>query len=86
MTDPLYPLFVRPEPALAGLTPRQRRALTAIVDYVALFGYPPSLRELGNVIGLSSPSSVKHVLSTLAEKGYLRRVPGRPRALEVLAS
>jgi repressor LexA len=48
-------------------------------------GYPPSVREIGEAAGLSSPSSVAHQLSVLEKKGYLRRDPNRPRAMEVLA-
>jgi repressor LexA len=48
-------------------------------------GYPPSMREIGQLAGLSSPSSVAHQLRVLELKGYIRRDPNRPRALEVLA-
>ena len=46
-------------------------------------GYPPSMREIGEAVGLTSSSSVAHQLKTLEEKGYLKRDPKRPRALEV---
>jgi repressor LexA len=67
-----------------GLTVRQRRVLEVIRNSVDRRGYPPSLREIGEAVGLTSPSSVAHQLSTLERKGFLRRDPNRPRALEVV--
>ncbi len=67
-----------------GLTPRQRRILEVIKEAVDLRGYPPSIREMGESVGLASSSSVAHQLRTLEQKGFLRRDPNRPRALEVL--
>jgi repressor LexA len=69
-----------------GLTVRQRRVLEVIRNSVARRGYPPSLREIGEAVGLTSPSSVAHQLSTLERKGFLRRDPNRPRAIEVMAT
>ncbi|WP_226913418.1 transcriptional repressor LexA [Gephyromycinifex aptenodytis] len=69
----------------AGLTPRQRKVLEYIRGTVAARGYPPSLREIGNAVGLTSPSSVAHQLSALERKGYLRKDPNRPRAIEVVS-
>ncbi|MDQ1486956.1 MAG: repressor LexA [Actinomycetota bacterium] len=66
-----------------GLTPRQRRVLDVIRDSVDRRGYPPSMREIGEQVGLTSTSSVAHQLATLEKKGYLRRDPNRPRAVEV---
>jgi repressor LexA len=66
-----------------GLTDRQRLVLETIRDSVERRGYPPSMREIGAVVGLTSPSSVAHQLATLERKGYLRRDPNRPRAIEV---
>jgi repressor LexA len=66
-----------------GLTGRQRLVLETIRDSVERRGYPPSMREIGAVVGLTSPSSVAHQLSTLERKGFLRRDPNRPRAIEV---
>jgi repressor LexA len=66
-----------------GLTPRQRKVLEVIRDAVERRGYPPSMREIGDAVGLTSTSSVSHQLITLERKGYLRRDPNRPRALEV---
>jgi repressor LexA len=66
-----------------GLTARQRLVLETIRDAVERRGYPPSMREIGEAVGLTSPSSVAHQLATLERKGYLRRDPNRPRAIEV---
>src|SRR5450631_2897953 len=66
-----------------GLTPRQHRVLDVIRDSVERRGYPPSMREIGEQVGLTSTSSVAHQLTTLQKKGYLRRDPNRPRAVEV---
>ena len=70
-------------PDETGLTPRQHRVLDVIRDSVERRGYPPSMREIGEQVGLTSSSSVAHQLSTLEKKGYLRRDPNRPRAVEV---
>ena len=67
-----------------GLTPRQRRILEVIREWVGRFGYPPSVREIGEAVGLTSTSSVAHQLRALERKGYLRRDPNRPRAVGVL--
>ena len=67
-----------------GLTHRQRRVLEVIRDSVDRRGYPPSMREIGEAVGLTSPSSVAHQLTTLERKGFLRRDPNRPRAIEVI--
>ena len=66
-----------------GLTPRQRAILEMIRETVATRGYPPSVREIGDGVGLTSPSSVSHQLTTLVRLGFLRRDPNRPRALVV---
>ena len=70
-------------PDATGLTPRQQKVLATIKDSIELRGYPPSMREIGSAVGLTSSSSVAHQLKTLEEKGFLRRDPNRPRALEV---
>ena len=70
-------------PDATGLTPRQQRVLATIKDSIENRGYPPSMREIGTAVGLTSSSSVAHQLKTLEEKGFLRRDPNRPRALEV---
>jgi repressor LexA len=67
----------------SGLTQRQRMVLEVIRDSVQRRGYPPSMREIGEAVGLTSTSSVSHQLRTLQRKGYLRRDPNRPRAVEV---
>jgi repressor LexA len=67
-----------------GLTLRQRRILEMIKETVETRGYPPSIREMGDAVGLASSSSVAHQLKVLEAKGFLRRDPNRPRALEVL--
>jgi repressor LexA len=68
------------------LTERQRTILDVIRGSVASRGYPPSIREIGDAVGLTSTSSVAHQLRTLERKGYLRRDPNRPRAVDVRAS
>jgi repressor LexA len=67
----------------SGLTQRQRMVLEVIRDSVQRRGYPPSMREIGEAVGLTSTSSVSHQLRTLQRKGFLRRDPNRPRAVEV---
>ena len=68
-----------------GLTMRQRRVLEVIRNSVDRRGYPPSMREIGEAVGLASPSSVSHQLAALERKGFLRRDPNRPRAIEVVS-
>jgi repressor LexA len=65
----------------AGLTRRQEEILRFIQGFR---GYPPSMREIGDAVGLTSTSAVSYQLSCLQDKGYLRRVPGRPRTVEVV--
>src|SRR3979490_1398248 len=67
----------------SGLTQRQRMVLEVIRDSVQKRGYPPSMREIGEAVGLTSTSSVSYQLSTLQRKGYLHRDVGRPRTVEV---
>ena len=66
------------------LTARQRLILQTIRASIEHRGYPPSMREIGQAVGLTSPSSVKHQLGVLELKGYLRRDPNRPRAIEMI--
>jgi repressor LexA len=66
-----------------GLTERQRTILEVSRASVTSRGYPPSIREIGDAVGLTSTSSVAHQLRTLERKGYLRRDPNRPRAVDV---
>jgi repressor LexA len=65
------------------LTVRQRTVLDVIRSSVTERGYPPSIREIGDAVGLTSTSSVAHQLRALERKGYLRRDPNRPRAVNV---
>jgi repressor LexA len=67
----------------SGLTSRQRLVLEVIRESVERRGYPPSMREIGEAVGLTSTSSVAHQLATLQRKGFLRRDANRPRAVEV---
>jgi repressor LexA len=67
-----------------SLSEKQLAILEAIQISVARRGYPPSMREIGDAVGLASLSSVTHQLNQLELSGYLRRDPKRPRALEVL--
>jgi repressor LexA len=68
------------------LTAKQTLIMTAIRDSIASRGYPPSMREIGDAVGLASLSSVTHQLNQLELAGAIRRDPNRPRALEVLLS
>ncbi len=79
---PVHPLPDSP-PDAQGLTARQRRVLQVIQESVQARGYPPSMREIGDAVGLTSTSSVAHQLTALERKGFLRRDPNRPRAVEV---
>lgn len=65
------------------LTPRQRKVLRYIRESLAKRGYPPSVREIGDAVGLKSPSSVAHQLNALERKGLLRKDPNRPRAVDI---
>ena len=65
------------------LTPRQREILHVIEKSMQERGYPPSVREIGEAVGLNSPSTVHNHLATLQKMGFLRRDPTKPRAIEV---
>ncbi len=65
------------------LTPRQRDVLDCIVHHQNEHGYPPSVREIGEAIGLKSPATVKAHLDNLKDAGYLKRDPAKPRAIQV---
>ena len=65
------------------MTPRQQQILEFIDDEVRHRGYPPSVREIGEAVGLKSSSTVHAHLAALQDKGYLRRDPSKPRAIEV---
>lgn len=82
MTDEAYP-----KPGTrrrTSLSDKQLAILDVIQRSVSSRGYPPSMREIGDAVGLSSLSSVTHQLNQLELSGYLRRDPNRPRALEIL--
>jgi repressor LexA len=68
------------------LSPRQKRILDFITEHVRQHGYPPSVREIGAAVHLRSSSTVHGHLNRLEAKGYLRRDPSKPRAMEVLRS
>ncbi|GGC60022.1 transcriptional repressor LexA [Hoyosella rhizosphaerae] len=72
-----------PQDALPALTDRQRTVLDVIQSSLDERGYPPSVREIGEAVGLTSTSSVTHQLRVLEKKGYLRRDPNRPRAVDI---
>src|SRR6476620_11033904 len=74
----------QPQRTPKGLTARQKQILETIQRSVNDNGYPPSMREIGDTVGLASLSSVTHQLSQLEKLGYLRRDPKRPRAMDVL--
>jgi repressor LexA len=66
------------------LTDRQREIYEYVVAYVDEHGYPPTVREIGEEVGLASPSTVHAHLANLERAGYIRRDPTKPRALELL--
>ncbi len=66
------------------LTDRQQEILTFVQRYTESHGYPPSVREIGQAMGLTSSSTVHSHLEALERKGFLRRDPSKPRALEIL--
>jgi repressor LexA len=66
------------------LTPRQRQIWDFLVDYGDQHGYPPTVREIGEAVGLASPSTVHAHLANLERAGLLRRDPTKPRALELI--
>ncbi|HLF40234.1 MAG TPA: transcriptional repressor LexA, partial [Acidimicrobiia bacterium] len=68
---------------MRDLTPRQREILEYVDAEVRRRGYPPSVREIGSAVGLTSTSTVHAHLTALVAKGYLLRDPTKPRALEV---
>ncbi len=68
----------------AELTSRQREIWSFLVDYVDRHGYPPTVREIGEAVGLASPSTVHAHLANLERAGLLRRDPTKPRALELV--
>ncbi len=73
-----------PQTPRKALTTRQRQILEAITSSTEKHGYPPTMREIGDAVGLKSLSSVTHQLGQLEKAGYVRRDPRLPRAIEVL--
>ncbi len=71
-------------PDESTLTDRQRKVLNAITTHLAERGFVPSFREIGEASGLKSPSSVKHQLQVLEEKGFIRMNANKGRAIEVV--
>lgn len=67
-----------------SLTIRQKKILETIQRAIGKNGYPPSMREIGDAVGLASLSSVTHQLGQLEKLGYIRKDPRRPRAMEIL--
>jgi repressor LexA len=66
-----------------ALGPRQKRILEFILSAVEDRGYPPSVREIADAVGLASPSTVHAHLEALQSKGYIRKDPTKPRAIEI---
>lgn len=66
------------------LTPRQRIVLETLIDISKQCGYPPTVRELGDRLGLKSSSTTHNHLSNLEAMGYIRREPSKPRTITVL--
>lgn len=73
------------DPDDPGLTPRRRKIIRVIEESVRSRGYPPSLREIGEAVGLASTSSVSHQMQVLQAKGYVSREAGRPRTARLQA-
>ena len=69
--------------ARSGISKRQQQAYDFICSFTKAHGYPPSVREIGGAIGLSSPSTVHSHLHKLEDAGYIRRDPNKPRTIEI---
>ena len=65
-------------------TPRQQQVLDAIRDHIRILGFPPTLRELGAMLGLRSSATVAHYLEVLEQKGYIQWERGKARTLRLL--
>ena len=83
-TVPFTPKQGESHPDANALTERQRKVLDAIKTHLAQRGFAPSFREIGEAAGLKSPSSVKHQLQVLEEKGFIRMSANKGRAIEVV--
>lgn len=77
------PPFPETDASGQALTMRQRKVLQVIRESIAERGYPPSVREIGEAVGLKSPSSVAYQLTALQRKGLLRKDANRPRAVDI---
>jgi repressor LexA len=75
---------IPPTPEERLLTARQQEIWNYLVEYVDRHGYPPTVREIGEQVGLASPSTVHAHLANLERAGLLRRDPTKPRALELI--
>ena len=84
-TVPFIPKKDAERPDESTLTDRQRKVLGAIIKHLAEQGFAPSFREIGEAAGLKSPSSVKHQLQVLDEKGFIRMNANKGRAIEVVS-
>jgi len=80
----LIPAEREPGGSAHALSERQEEVLQFVRDAVRQHGYPPSIREIGEAVGLRSTSSVSYQLQVLQKKGYLQRHSGRPRTTELL--
>jgi repressor LexA len=69
---------------IRGLTPTQEKILSFLKGYVEKEGFPPTLREIASHFGLKGPRGPQKTLQLLEKKGYLRRVPGNSRAIEIV--
>src|SRR2546421_12367843 len=78
------PTLLTGDDQIVELTGRQQEIWTFLVDYVDRIGYPPTVREIGEAVGLASPSTVHAHLANLERAGLLRRDPTKPRALELV--
>src|SRR5205085_3554299 len=78
------PLDPAKETSTVELTGRQQEIWTFLVEYVDSHGYPPTVREIGEAVGLASPSTVHAHLANLERAGLLKRDPTKPRALELV--
>src|SRR5690625_4229273 len=76
--------YVRGDYKMTKLSKRQQSILDYIKEEVQTKGYPPSVREIAVAVGLASSSTVHGHLSRLEGKGYIRRDPTKPRAIEIL--
>ena len=69
-----------------GLTPTQEKVFDFLKEYLAGKGFPPTLREIASHFGLRGPKGPQKTLNILERKGYIRKVPGVSRAIEILGS